>query len=137
MLTDARRRIFNFEFFMSEIPKTAEQINRPQMGHVETKESLARRVLRAEGPGTEGEDLAGKPPPGWWGLRQVSGSVAGVKRAIEGASEIPAHWKEALLQDIELRCGQEFNSVDVDAHYHVEGGTWSLHLTGKAASRLL
>ena len=65
---------------------------------------------------------------GWWALKDLVGSKAGVLRAID-ASEIPDHWKAAIKSDIEARCGTEHNALYLDAHYFVALGKAVLHYT--------
>lgn len=79
-----------------------------------------------------------KEPTGkdWWSLRNISGAVGPVKDAIR-KSTIPDYWKGTICADIDARCGDEFNFVYVDAHYFVEKGQASIHLTISPDKHLL
>lgn len=71
-------------------------------------------------------------PAGWWALSDLTGSVAGVLKAIEAAPDVPRYWKDAIIQDVTAQCGTEFNSVYVDAHYTIEArkdAVLHLHIT--------
>ncbi len=76
-------------------------------------------------------------PPGWWNLRDLSGSLDGVIRALEQNKEIPSHWRTAIIEDLKLRCADGFNFVYLDAHFHVEKGNAVLHYHAVPDKKLL
>ena len=67
-------------------------------------------------------------PPGWWAIRKLTGTLAGVTRAVDAAA-IPDHWKTAIKADLALRCVGDYNAVTVDTHFYVEKGNATLHYT--------
>jgi hypothetical protein len=133
-------------------PKTAEQINGPQMGKVEPapRANFAQQVnpiplpakviaARHRAAQESGADAAGRQP-GWWDLKNVSGSVEGVIRAIEANANVPAHGKAFLVAAIRAACtgGPEpFNFVYVDAHHHLVNGQVSFSLSIVPDKKLL
>ena len=76
-------------------------------------------------------------PPGWWSLPDLSGSLAGVLAAVEAASDVPAHWREAIKIELSARCSGDNNFVWLDAHYFIQGGKGVLHLDIEAENKLL
>lgn len=76
-------------------------------------------------------------PAGWWDLRDLSGTLEGVSRAVAAAPEVPGHWKAAILEELKARCGTEFNFVWLDAHCHVEKGNAVLHVHVTPEKKLL
>ena len=76
------------------------------------------------------------PPPGWWSLRGVHGSLTGVLRAI-AESSIPEDAKVYLTSRVKERCAGDLNFVALDAHFHVEGGKENFHYTVECSKKLL
>lgn len=84
---------------------------------------------------------------GNWSLRDLSGSIEGVTRAVDAAPDVPEHWKAAIKADLALRCapgapgapggGPKFNFVYLDAHFFIEGGNATLHYTATPDQKLL
>lgn len=73
---------------------------------------------------------------GWWSLRDLSGALARVLEAVDG-SAIPEHWKIVIKADVTKLCGSEFNFVELDAHYFVDNGQATLHLSIDVQKKLL
>lgn len=67
---------------------------------------------------------------GWWNLRDLRGSPAGIFQAIERAG-IPERWANVLRAEITAIAEQDAkrNFFYVDAHYFVEAGKANLHIT--------
>ncbi len=85
----------------------------------------------------EAKRAAGARPPGWWSLPDLSGSLAGVTAAINGAADIPEHWKAALVAEINQRCGKDFNFLFLDAHAHIEKDKLVIHIAASLNKALL
>lgn len=134
-------------------PQTAEQINFSQVGSVK----LPPKRMPNEIPNLANIDPASVPLPaglaqqahieaqktakeqqaGWWSLRGLSGSVQAVLAEIEKSDSVPRCWKDAIRIEIQARCGSEFNSVEVDAHYFLEKGRMTMHLGIVPCKRLI
>jgi hypothetical protein len=115
-------------------PKTAEQINLPQTGKLTvTQNPNVPKPHKLQTP----PEPKPKQTEGWWGIKDVSGSLEGVTNAIEKDATIPRHWKDAIKADIALRCGKEFNFVYLDAHFFVDKGNAVLHYHAVPDKKLL
>lgn len=66
-------------------------------------------------------------PEGWWSMRDVSGSLAGVMRQVDANPDIPDHWKAAIKADLAARVVAPFNFVYLDAQCQVERGNIVIH----------
>ena len=136
--------------------QTADQVNLPQTGKVElppqvtapnaaTAQAQAVRVARAQLPAkvvakqfaeAQAKPTGGKPK-GWWAVRKFEGTLAGVVKAVQDATDIPAHWKAAMIADMQAQCGTEHNFVYLDAQFCVHAGNATLHYTCQPDKKLL
>jgi len=97
------------------------------------------KLKRREREEARGEN---RRPAGWWALSDLSGSLEGVTKAVQGAADVPAHWKAAIIEDLRVRCSAsggapEFNFVYLDAHCYVEKGNVVLHYHATPDRKLL
>jgi hypothetical protein len=75
-----------------------------------------------------------KKPEGWWSLENLIGGREGVLKAV-AASSAPDRWKNLFQAEIDA-LDAKLNHVELDAHYHVQGGKASLHYTLTASTVL-
>jgi hypothetical protein len=132
-----------------DAPKTAEQINAPQTGKIQTIASEVNPVgpsglppgltFKAIPRTSQIQERYGGQPDGkkgWWSFRNISGSVAGVLAQVDKAS-MPEEEKASLKAAILRRCGTEFNFVTVDAECFVANNTETIHRSIEAEKKLL
>lgn len=117
-----------------ESPKTAEQINLPQTGKVDTIQTppLAPRVPAStlDTPQPVAEVRVGSVAnPDWWSIdtRHAAnrGTAENAVKEIQDCKKVPAVWKAALLDAIaNLKC----SAVEVHAHCTPDDKSFTLNI---------
>ncbi len=93
-----------------------------------TPEQLKAQLDEIKAKGIKQEKPKATRPAGWWALCDLTGTLTGVSAAVD-ASDVPTEWKAAIKAAMVRACGADYNAVYLDAHFTVDAGNSTLHLT--------